>query len=32
MPATSEKLWDAIDRIYGEDVAADKILPAVMSS
>ena len=31
MPATSEQLWDAIDRIYNEDGTADKIQPAVIA-
>jgi hypothetical protein len=31
MPATSEQLWDAIDRICNEDGTADKILPAVIA-
>ena len=31
MPATSEQLWDAIDRIYNEDGTADKIPPAVIA-
>jgi hypothetical protein len=31
MPATSEQLWDAIDRINNEDGTADKILPAVVA-
>ena len=31
MPATSEQLWDAIERIYNEDGTADKIQPAVIA-
>ena len=31
MPATSEQLWDAIDRIYNEDGTAATIAPAVIA-
>ena len=31
MPATSEQLWDAIERSTHEDGTADKILPAVIA-
>jgi hypothetical protein len=31
MPATSEQLCDALDRIYNEDGTADKIPPAVIA-
>jgi hypothetical protein len=31
MPATSEQLWDAIERIYNEDGTADKVPPAVIA-
>ena len=31
MPASSEQLWDAIDRIYNEDGSAGKIPPAVIA-
>ena len=31
MPATSEQLWDALDRIYNEDGTADRIAPAVIA-
>jgi hypothetical protein len=31
MSATSEQLWDAVDRIYNEDGTADKIPPAVIA-
>ena len=31
VPATSEQLWDAIERLAHEDGTADKILPAVIA-
>ena len=31
MPATSEQLWDAIERLAHEDGTADKILPSVIA-
>ena len=31
MPATSEQLWDAIERLAHEDGTADEILPAVIA-
>ena len=31
VPATSEQLWDAIERLAHEDGTADEILPAVIA-
>jgi hypothetical protein len=31
MSATTEQLWDAIDRIYNEDGIADRIFPSVVA-